>query len=170
MANNSKVKLIIGFSFITAAFLCVAAIAYMMGQSGRAAALRQADLQVQLANLIAEKSENKMQKSDAERIKREPFNMEDFLAHAESVYGEKEKSRKEGVLWIDRQASSLLVTLGAVNGLKKDSRLTVYDGDNEIGEVVVATPFDIISYVQAAGKSAGDFSKDYYRVSAAALP
>ncbi len=87
-----------------------------------------------------------------------------LVAQSEEIYGKNEKSRKEGFLWVDQQASQYVVTLGAINNLFPGDYLTVYDGDKKIGQVKVESSFDIISYVQPLEKINRIFQKDYYRV------
>ena len=166
MADKNKSKLIFGIALIALSFVFILLALYFVGQGAKTPA-RQAKLQAQLENAISEKAQKELDASDAERTKHKPFNLEDFLKHAESVYGPDELKRKEGVLWIDRKNSSFLVTLGAVNGLQQGSLLEIYEDGSKVGEVSVELPLDIISYAKPVGKTAGDFGKDYYRVSAA---
>ena len=170
MADKNKSKLIIGLSLIIVSFVCVAVILYFIGRANRMNVEKLSSLEVQLANLIAEKAEGQMSQSDFNRVKRTPINEAEFLSRAESIYGKGELDRKEGILWIDRKSSLYMITLGAVNGLKAGSNLSIYEGDTKIGDVAVHTPFDIISYVQPVGKSLVDLNKNYYRVVVKNLP
>jgi hypothetical protein len=163
MPDQSKKKLILGLSFIIVSFLCIAAFFYLFGQNSRDDAARMASLEVQLANLMIEKSQSQLSPDDARRVAREPISLEEFTEKAENIYGKAELSRKEGILWIDRASSKFMVTLGAVNGLKAESKLGIYQDDKKIGEVVVETPMDIISYVRLPGPSAAQWDRNYYR-------
>ena len=90
--------------------------------------------------------------------------LKSLVKEAEKVYGQEENLNKEGFLWIDRKSSLYVVTLGALQGLLPGKHLGVYDGDQRIGQVIVDTPFDVISYVHPAEESKNLFSSDYYRV------
>ena len=87
-----------------------------------------------------------------------------LLEHAESVYDPKEKNRREGLLWLDRSSSRFIITLGAINGLKLQDSLIVVDGNKRIGEVIVDTTFDVISYVHPTEVTASRLKNNYYRV------
>lgn len=108
---------------------------------------------------IIEKQEAIIVKENEENV-----NLASLVKEAEKVYGQVEKRRKEGFLWIDRNTSRYVITLGAVNGLIPGNHLTVYEGDQKIGQVTVDTPFDIISYVHPFNDSQKSFTSDYYRV------
>ena len=163
MADKNKSKLIIGLGLIVLSYLFVAVILYFMGDANRKNNEKLATLQVQLTNLMSEQSSRELKPADASLTKREPINIDDFLAKAESIYGKAELDRKEGVLWVDRKGGQFMVSLGAVNGLKAGSRLGIYDGDNKIGDVIVQDPFDLVAYVNPVEKSIKDFEKNYYR-------
>ena len=55
------------------------------------------------------------------------------------------------------------MTLGAINGLSQGSILSVYDGNNKVGEVKVEVALDSISYVMPDEPSAV-LNNDYYEV------
>jgi len=57
-----------------------------------------------------------------------------------------------------------VVNLGALNGLKPQDRLTVYDHDQNIGRVQAANVFDVISYVEIKEPLNEAMEKDYYIV------
>ena len=164
MLESNKSKLFVGLICVAVAFLCMVMSLYFAGKGDQSHDKKLASLEVEFANLIAEKAQGQLKSSDAKRVRRQAINLEDFLSRAEAIYGPDELNRKEGVLWVDRQATTSVVTLGAVNGLKKDSRLNVYDGDAKIGEVIVKFPLDVISYTEPVDMSFDDFAKDYYRV------
>ncbi len=170
MKEKNKTLLGIGLILIVVAFLCALFGLYLLGNASLKKENKIASLQAQLVNLISEKSRNVLSEKDAQRVQRGPINEEDLIEKAEAVYGPQELERKEGILWIDRKARTLLVTLGVVNGLKKGDILGVYENDNRIGEVIVDKPYDIISYVRPNKMSLNDFKKSYYRVVNEALP
>jgi len=164
MTNKHKTIQIVGIVLIIIAFACTLMVFYFMGEKQSRNQEKIASFEVELANLVAEKSEPIIRQSDPAWVRREPITLEDFLAHAESIYGEKELNRKEGVLWIDRKTTMCLVTLGVVNGLRPGSTLGIYEGDTRIGEITVDVTHDIISYGKLVQKSLEDFPNNYYKV------
>ena len=90
--------------------------------------------------------------------------LKSLVKEAEKVYGHEENLNKEGFLWIDRKSSQYVITLGALHGLLPGKHLGIYDGDKRIGQVIVDTPFDVISYVHPSEESKDLLSNDYYRV------
>ena len=91
------------------------------------------------------------------------MNLNKLVDEAKAVYGEGEQNRKEGFLWIDRKESKWVVTLGALNGVKPGSVLSIYNGNQKVGQVAVDDLFDVISYVHPLEKGPEQFTSDYYR-------
>jgi len=87
-----------------------------------------------------------------------------LMNYSKNLYGSDEKNRREGTLWVDREGKKLVVNLGALNGLKPQDRLTVYDHDQNIGRVQAANVFDVISYVEIKEPLNEAMEKDYYIV------
>lgn len=71
---------------------------------------------------------------------------------------------REGFLWIDKESSQYMITLGKVHGLAAGARLTVYDGENEAGQVAVDRVLEAVSYVHPAETSMNLVPGNYYRV------
>lgn len=92
------------------------------------------------------------------------FNMDLLLKEAQAIYGDKEKDRKEGYLWIDRKGAQCIITLGALNGLNTGSLVSVYDGNRKIGQVAVDNPMDVISYGHLVDRTMEQLNSDYYRI------
>ncbi len=164
MPDKNKSKLLIGISFLLAAFLFSTVVLYFMGRKNEENAKEIASLQVQLTNLMNDKSRGTMLARDVGRTTREPVALDDVLSRSEKIYGKAEMNRKEGVLWIDQSNAVCLVTLGKVNGLDKGSRLDIFEGDTKIGVCLIDNPLDIVSYVSIAEKPISDFKNSYYRV------
>ncbi len=95
---------------------------------------------------------------------RGPIALDDVLTRSETIYGKSALDRKDGILWIDRNSSICLVTLGRVNGLEDGSRLSIFEGDKKVGDCVVDTSLDLVAYVSFVEKSLDDFKSNYYRV------
>ncbi|MDP8266511.1 MAG: hypothetical protein P9M07_06150 [Candidatus Aceula meridiana] len=171
---SNKLKVILGLGLIAVAFICIIAVSFSIDRRNQSSVQEIDVLQVELANLIAQQSEDILSDSDKEKVERDPIRLEDVLARAQSIYGEAELERKNGILWIDRKSSQMMVTLGVVNGLMPGTYLGVYqeklqaDGtviNEKVDDVVVEKAYDIISYVKSTKKAQDDFNRDYYRVS-----
>ncbi len=163
MPEKNRLNLIVGLSFIAVSFLCVGAVLYVMGNTNLKNAQQIAYLQTQLANLIGEKAQAHMSAADFAKIQKKPVELADVLSKSENVYNKEELTRKEGVFWVDRAVSRGMVTLGAANGLKPATRLSVYDGDRMVGELSLENIFDVVSYVKPVNQPLENFGKDYYR-------
>lgn len=125
---------------------------------------RNARLELKEAELAAQESRLALEPSEEiNPLAADEVPLDRVLEAAQKVYSPSEKDRTEGFLWIDRKASHLIVTLGAMQGLKPGSRLSIYEGEQKIGQVIVNTPFDVISYVQPVETSMDQLKNDYYR-------
>ena len=163
MAENNKAKLMLGLFLVIVAFICLTMLFYYLAQTNIQNQQKVAELQIRLTNLVAEKSAAIIEPEAHQRAVGNPLILEDLVKKAEDVYGEDERNQKEGFLWIDKDANSYMVTLGALNGLTTGSRLSVYDGDTKIDEVEVVTPLDVISYVKPQSPPE-QYAGTYYRV------
>src|SRR3989338_5823419 len=143
--DNNKIKLLWGVFFIAAAFVCIVATFYFIGQAAGQADKRT----LALPNVPAASAAMKLK---------------GLVKKAEAVYGSAEKARKEGSLWLDRRSNNFIITLGALHGLRQGSELSIYDGSNKIDTASVETPFDVISYVKPVKNSPDSFTGGYYRV------
>lgn len=170
---NHKIKIALGLILIILAFILTVGVLYFFYQRHQMSDQKVMALEVQLANIIAEKSESVLSSEEQKEVQRDPIRIEDVLARAEIIYGSQELERRSGILWIDRKASQGVITLGIVNGLSSGSYLGIYEErrqpgglvvNEKIGEVVVEQSSDIISYVQPVKKSLYEFDRDYYRV------
>lgn len=175
----NKNNIIIGIALVVVAFFCIAAAFYFVSAQTTTDAKRLADLQVQLTNLINQKGTPYLSKDEQELVKREPVKAADILARTEKVYGTKELTRKDGILWIDREKAACMITLGAANGLKPGSHLAIYQEikgpdstviSQKIADAVVDKAYDIVSYVSISDKPLSGFVNDYYRVTAEDAP
>ncbi len=162
MAKNFK-KLVFGFILIVLAGFCLLAGFYFMEVKPELAS-RTKVASTEKINATKQKVEQRVE--EIKKAQQQADGSVDLLAltkEAENVYGPEEKSRKEGVLWVDRQTSNFVVTLGALNGVLPGNRLSVYQGNEKLGQVTVDSSFDVISYVHP--ESSLDLSgNDYYRV------
>ena len=162
MVKKSFKKLIFGFVLIVAA-----GFIFLIG-------FYQLQVKPELASrskINSEKLNATKQKIDQRAAELKQAQMQDegsvnlsaLIKEAEAVYGPQEKVRKEGVLWVDRESANFVVTLGALNGILPGSKLNVYQGTEKVGQVIVDTSYDVISYVHP--ESSLDLSaEDYYRV------
>jgi len=164
MQGQNKIKLIMGLVFVVAAFVCIGVLFYMMGEVNLEHQKKIASLEVQLSNLIAERASSRMSGADAVRAAGSPLTLQDLLDKANSIYTQEEKNQREGFLWIDREAKTFLITLGALNGLAPGSRLDVYEGDQVIDTVTVESTYDVVSCVRPVQRKLDEFRENYYRV------
>ncbi len=164
MALPNKTKLMIGIFCVVTAFVCIGAIFSIMGNANLQDQKKIASLEVQLTNLIAERASGRMSAAEASRAKGRTLTVQDLVEKASGLYSEEEKKKKEGFLWIDREGKTLLVTLGALNGISPGSKLSVYDGDKKVETLTVESIFDVVSYVKPSKRSVDDFKDNYYRV------
>ena len=162
ITSQNKNKFLIGIALTISAFACAGIAFYFIGQNKMEDQKKIATIETQLANMIEEKAKGTIPSSGS--AARGTVKLEDLLHASAGVYGETEKQRKEGFLWIDRRAQSFIITLGALNGLYPGSELSIYDGNRKIDVARVDTPFDIISYVKPLNTSLEHFDDNYYRV------
>ena len=166
MAKNNQAKevngrwmFLTGVVLIIIAFVMTGAMVYLMGYRQQIIHQEISSYKEELKKMAAQIFALKEEALKAGEIK-----LSELVRKAKRVYGSEEKERKEGVLWIDREHSVTLATLGALNGLKPGDQLSVYDGDNKITNVVVDKTLDVISYVQPIDDSVGKLESNSYRV------
>ena len=165
MSDTQKIRILVGLIFIMAGMGCGVALFYFM----KAPPLLSCDSKTRgPAEPSVFPAENqKTQTTPSEgplKPIREPMTLSTLVQKAEVLYDEKEKSRTEGLLWIDRKNSSFIVTLGVLHGLQPGSTLAIYDGNQKIDMAQVDVPWDVISYVKPLNKQFPyQFQRDYYR-------
>jgi len=161
---DGKKQIVAGFGLIAVAFAGVIFLFYVNVNAQSAKEAEVKDLKQHLA-LISTEKEILDRKSDAlEKEIGRVLDLDKVIKASEEINEGKETDRKEGSLWINRKTSSYLVTLGALNGVTKGSRLAVYDGDNKFTTVKVTMALDVVAYVEPIDKKSKDFLKDYYTV------
>ena len=159
MAQKSFKKLVFGFILIVAAAFLLLVGFYQFKVKPELASRDKINSQ----KLSATKQKIDQRAAEIKQAQEGSINLSTLVKEAEAVYGPQEKSRKEGVLWVDRQSSNFVVTLGALNGILPGSKLNVYQGSEKVGQVTVDTSFDVISYVHP--EDSLDLSaNDYYSV------
>ncbi len=164
MRTFNKKILLAGIASMTAAFICVVAVFYFSLEGQRA---QDREIRALQEELLAATTERDLAEEEADFLEEkvgQTIYLEELLEGSKKFYGDEERKRQEGFLWIDRKNATMLVTLGALNGLGTGSRLTVWDGDDMAGHVRVEIPLDVISYVRPADPVKDVFEKDYYRV------
>ncbi len=165
MGIPNKTKLIIGLVFMVISFGFIIAIFYYLDHFNLANQEKISSLENQIATLIQENKKDKTaQKKISSGNSGEQISLESLMQKAGGVYDPGEKNRNQGILWIDRQSKSFIVTLGALNGIHLGSKLTVYDGEKKIDTLSVDLPFTIVSFVKPTNKPLDFFSSNYYRV------
>ena len=164
MAVSNKNKMLAGIFFVGISFVCLTGVFYFMINSQKAKAQETATLNEQITLLKTEKEAGERKLAEIEKSLGKSVRLENVLQAANQTLDPKEKDRREGYLWVDRQRQSWSVTLGALNGVSIGTRLTVYDGEIKVGIIKVLTPLDVISYVQPLDDSVKGLKDDYYRV------
>ncbi len=164
MAGQNKVKLFVGFILVIGAFGVVTLLIYMMGRVNMENQKKIASLEFEVTNLIGERESAHKSPAESPRAMGAPVTLKDLVDKAGGLYTEEEKKQKEGFLWIDREAKTATITLGALNGLAPGSVLNVYDGDKKIDTARVEFTYDVISYVKPANLNLEDYGGNYYRV------
>lgn len=149
---------------MVAAFICVIAIFYFQVNAQRNDSAKIENLESQISDFKIINEQTSEEIKSLQNAPPKPITLEDILKESNKIYGKDERTRKEGFLWIDQKASTFIVTLGALNGLKPGSRLVVYDDGKKVGQVVVKTPLDVTSYVQPVNKFSSDPNQNYFRV------
>jgi hypothetical protein len=144
-SNNNKIIAFVGITFIF----------YVVIETQRTGAQEMSTLEEEMELLSTEKD---IVLRKMEELKQEGMSvrLDSILKEANQIYGEDEKERKEGHLWIDREAKTFIITLGALNGLDTGNRLAA--------SVEVDVPMDVISYVHPVDKTLADFKEDSYRI------
>ena len=117
-----------------------------------------------LKEKVEQRADQIQQSQSRAALSERSIKLKELVTEARGHYDESEQSRKKGSLWVDRKSSKLIVTLGAINGLLPGHTLTVYDANKAIGQVIVDTAFDSISYVTPSNKSIDLLQNDYYHV------
>ena len=161
MATNPKSKLTLGIVLVLGAGVCAGAAVYLMGDVNMRNQKKIAQLEVQLTNLMNEKAEKNLKGADAQRLRGPQVTLEKLVDKASGNYSQQEREQKEGLLWIDRDAKTYMVTLGALNGLKKGSQLSIYQGEKQVDVVTVQSVYDVIAYVKPLRRGLEDFAECY---------
>lgn len=160
---SNKTILFLGLLFIFSAFMCVAAVSYQMIQDRRYKDEEVEDIRRNLVEVKAERTEAQRKARELAARAGQGIEFDRLMSAAHQRHGEEERSRREGDLWIDREGKEWMVTLGALNGLAKGSRLRVMDGDQQIGVVTARAVLDVVSYVDPEDDH-GQFQGDLYQV------
>ena len=162
MGKKNLKKIFLGLLLIIFAFFLVTACFYLLEVRPEIEARKQA----QMKEISVQKAKIEQRAKEIQKAKKQEgtIRLESLVKRAEAVYDKSEKSRQEGFLWIDRESSRFVVTLGAVHGIMPGNYLTVYEEGKKIAQVAVDTCFDVISYVHPIEKSSDFFNKDYYLV------
>lgn len=75
-----------------------------------------------------------------------------------------ELSLREGLMWVDRKESKLIVTLGHEHGVTIGDHMAVFQNGKEIGTVRVDETLDMVSYVSPGQEKSFALTEDYYQV------
>jgi len=161
--TNHKKLLFLGFMLIIAAFVCILALFYQIVTIHREEALKVQDTKVMAERISQEKeaAEKEVRRLEG-KVGRE-IDVDRLVSAAQQEYGRAEGQRTAGDLWVDHENDTWVVTLGALNGVQKGTRLRVLGSGQEIGRVIAETVLDVISYVRPLGDAA-QFLQEIYQV------
>ena len=160
--NNKKV-LFLGLVFILAAFGCVVGVIYQILNDRQQKVQEVEEIEKMAARISEEKSSAQSEVRDLAQRAGQEIELAHLISAAQREYGDEEQQRKQGDLWVDHEGGSWVVTLGALNGVKKGTRLRVFESEKEIGVVVAHTVLDVVSYVSPL-ENKDRFQDDIYQV------
>lgn len=160
---NHKKLLFLGFALIIVAFVCILILFYQIVNIRREETQKVHDVTV-MAEKISQEKEAAQQELRrlAGKVGRE-IEVDRLVSAAQQEYGRNERQRTAGDLWIDHENDTWVVTLGALNGVQKGTRLRVLSDGQEVGRVTAETVLDVISYVSPVNDAA-QFSQKIYQV------
>jgi hypothetical protein len=174
MAGRNPKKIITGVIFILLAFIAgifgffylevKPKLASRQTTSQNNLSVQEQKIEERAAQIKREQISSSDQTVPIEALKTDGLTLDKLVDAASQVYDDKEFQRREGYLWVDRESSQYVATLGAMNGVLPGKTLNVYDGDEKIGSVSVATSFDVISHVEVPSALASKLAKNYYRI------
>jgi cell division protein FtsB len=163
--DPNKLNIFIGLILIAAAFVCILIVFYSLVNAHRQRLTEIDSLEDKLTELDAEKNTIQQRMATLKDEVGRSIALNKLVEESETRYSDEEKSRKEGYLWIDHDAGTAIVTLGALHGLSAGTKLAVLDDANKIiGYVIVDSTMVVVSYVRAMGKSVDDFKGTYFKV------
>lgn len=162
--NPKKQKFFLGVFFLTIAFMGVVVIIYFIINDFRQQADRLDGLKEQLVAADAEKNVIEQKSNELAQAVGKSIRVDHVVSESKKIYQGAVKETNEGYLWVDRSAEVWVVTLGVLNGVRPNSRFTVYQGSDAVDTVAVQTPLDVISYVRPTVKLKNQFDNDYFRV------
>ncbi|MCB9747324.1 MAG: hypothetical protein H6755_02850 [Candidatus Omnitrophica bacterium] len=152
MGQKNIKKIFIGIIFLAIAGLCLGVAWNLLRESASSAAIIPPEnLPSKIVNEVVDNREKTVEPQSEparESERSDSIDLAILVKNAQTLYGQEEIDRKEGVLWIDQEQSRFVITLGAVQGLVKGSELSVYNGNKAIGKVKVETLLDVVSYVE----------------------
>ena len=161
---NNKTILFLGLLFMVLAFGCVIGVFYQIYDDHERKTQEVKEMKEELVAVDAKKIVAERQVQELAVKVGQGIQFDRLLAAAEQKYGEEERQRREGDLWVDRDSGDWVITLGAINDIKEGDRLRVYDaGKKQIGVVVADSVLDVVSYVHTV-EDRGQYKENTYRV------
>lgn len=163
---DGKRQIVTGLIFISASFLGAVFLLYL---TVNAQSAKEAQLRDMKQDLVLTRTEKDLANTKAQQLEAEVgrvIDLDKVVSASKEIHGADEANRKQGSLWINRKTQSCMVTLGALNGVTKGSRLDVFDGEEKIGKVNIISALDVVSYAEPVDKELKEFKKDYYAVKA----
>ena len=161
---DGRKRIITGLIFIAASFLGAIFLFYL---TVNAQSAKESELRDMKQDLVLARTEKDLVSTKAQQLEMEVgrvIDLDKVVSASQKIHGADEATRKQGSMWINRKTQICMVTLGALNGVSKGSRLEVYDGEDKFATVKIVSSLDVVSYVEPIDKELKDFKKDYYAV------
>ncbi len=161
--SGNKTVLFLGLLFIIVAFVCVIIVVYHMIDQNQRKEAEIKSIQEKIAVVTEQNASAQKTAQDLTMRVGHGIEVDALLSAAQQRYGDAESSRTRGDLWIDRDGGVWMITLGALNGVKKGSYLRVVQDDKKVGTVVVRMALDVVAYVDPV-EDVGQFTENIYQV------
>jgi hypothetical protein len=161
---DGRKRIITGLIFIASSFLGAIFLFYL---TVNAQSAKDSELRDMKQDLVLARTEKDLVSTKAQQLEMEVgrvIDLDKVVSASQKIHGADEATRKQGSMWINRKTQICMVTLGALNGVSKGSRLEVYDGEDKLATVKIVSSLDVVSYVEPIDKELKDFKKDYYAV------
>ncbi len=153
-----------GLGLVGVAFVCALILGHRLFKEWRAREAQLVPLRESVARLKEKKSALEEELALLRARAGRSVEISRILDASKALHGE-EAARREGYLWREAETGRMMVTLGALQGLRPGRRLAVYEGDRRVGWVEVEKTLDVIAYVEPVGpRKDTDWTAAAYRV------
>ncbi len=122
---DGRKRIITGLIFIAASFLGAIFLFYL---TVNAQSAKESELRDMKQDLVLARTEKDLVSTKAQQLEMEVgrvIDLDKVVSASQKIHGADEATRKQGSMWINRKTQICMVTLGALNGVSKGSRLEV---------------------------------------------